>query len=411
MKNEGSPRARSAIKRLGEPSGFGIRHSFAIWHSSFVILCLPFLAPAAATSPYSLRWNAKTSPATVEVAGTSQATIHQLTDANWQTEDWQKLLSVYAVDSLADLSVPAMLGNYYVADGLIRFLPSFPLERGVTYRAVFRPAGLPGAEKNRSPDVVSTFFLPANQHQPATVVARIYPSAKVLPANLLKFYVQFSAPMRRGHIYEHIRLLDETGKAVELPFLEIDEELWNPEMTRLTLFIDPGRIKRGVQPLEEIGPVLEAGKSYTLIIDRSWQDAEGNPLKESYRKSFKAGSAAREPLRIESWRINPPAGGSGRPLRIRFPAPLDHALAQRMIQVTDKEGNLVPGKASLTDAECQWSLTPEKPWSAGSYRIVAQTAIEDLAGNNIGKPFEVDLFEGVQPLLSNPTVSLAFEVK
>jgi hypothetical protein len=48
-----------------------------------------------------------------------------------------------------------------------------------------------------------------------------------------------------------------------------------PDMTRLTLFIDPGRIKRGVAPLEEIGPALHAGKRYTLEIDSGWHDASG----------------------------------------------------------------------------------------------------------------------------------------
>jgi hypothetical protein len=60
-------------------------------------------------------------------------------------------------------------------------------------------------------------------------------------------------------------------------------------MTRLTLFIDPGRIKRGVLPLEEVGPSLEAGKSYTLVIDREWIDGSGNPLQESFEKTFKVG--------------------------------------------------------------------------------------------------------------------------
>jgi hypothetical protein len=374
-------------------------------------LAVPLLSATAATSPYSLRWSTNTSPAIVEAAGLSEATLRQLTDANWQTADWQKLLSIYAVDSLADPRVPAMLGSYRVADGSVRFQPRFPLEPGVTYRAVFRPAMLPPATANHSPDVLSTFRLPTKQHQLATIVARIYPSAKVLPANLLKFYLHFSAPMRRGHIYEHIQLLDEAGQIVELPFLEIDEELWNPEMTRLTLFIDPGRIKRGVQPLEEIGPVLEPGKSYTLIIDRAWQDAEGNPLKESYRKPFQAGPPAREPLATETWRITRPPAGSRRPLRIRFPAPLDQALALRMLQVTDHDSRLVLGETRLTDSERQWTFTPAKPWPAGSYRLVVQTAIEDLAGNNIGKPFEVDLFDDVQPRLSNATISLFFEVK
>ncbi len=50
--------------------------------------------------------------------------------------------------------------------------------------------------------------------------------------------------MSRGDSYRHIQLRDAKGKAVELPFLELGEELWNPDMTRLTLFIDPGRVKR-----------------------------------------------------------------------------------------------------------------------------------------------------------------------
>ena len=40
-----------------------------------------------------------------------------------------------------------------------------------------------------------------------------------------------------------------------------------------------------------------------------------------------------------------------------------------------------------------------------------RTTIEDLAGNNIGKSFEVDLFEGVQRRLTNSTVKLPFEVR
>jgi len=92
--------------------------------------------------------------------------------------------------------------------------------------------------------------------------------------------------------FEHIHLRDEAGQPVELPFLEIDEELWNPDMTRLTLFIDPGRIKRGVKPLEEIGPALEESKRYTLEIDAAWHDSAGLPLRESFLKPFRAGAPA-----------------------------------------------------------------------------------------------------------------------
>ena len=360
-----------------------------------------------------LRWNTNSNQTIVEVAGLSEKTIRQLHEANWQVEDWEKLLSVYAGqrDSIASPGLPAMLGSYCVVDGFIRFQPKFPLEPGVVYRAVFRPARLPGGAESGATDVDSTFLLPTEQRAPTTTVTHVYPSADVLPENLLKFYVHFSAPMRRGHIYEHIQLRDEAEKPLELPFLEIDEELWNPEMTRLTLFIDPGRIKRGVQPLEEIGPVLEAGKKYTLVIDRGWQDARGYPMRKTFRKRFKAGPPDREPIVTSAWHILPPRAGSPDAVRIRLPKPLDHALALRMIRVADSEGRFLPGEASLIIDEREWIFAPAKAWSAGSYHIVVQTLIEDLAGNNIGKPFEIDLFDGVERRLTKETVSLAFQVE
>ncbi len=101
------------------------------------------------------------------------------------------------------------------------------------------------------------------------------PRATILPENLLRFYIHFSAPMSRGEAYHRIKLLDATGKPVADPFLELGEELWSNDGTRFTLLFDPGRIKRGLKPREEVGPVLEAGKSYCLVIDRDWPDATG----------------------------------------------------------------------------------------------------------------------------------------
>ena len=47
----------------------------------------------------------------------------------------------------------------------------------------------------------------------------------------------------------------------------------------------------------------------------------------------------------------------------------------------------------------------------GPHTVQVQTTIEDMAGNNIGKAFEVDLFDGVQRRLTNSTVRLPFEIK
>ena len=36
-------------------------------------------------------------------------------------------------------------------------------------------------------------------------------------------------------------------------------------------------------------------------------------------------------------------------------------------------------------------ITPQKPWVAGDYDIQINPRLEDLAGNSIERPFEVDL--------------------
>lgn len=342
------------------------------------------------------------------MTGGDAKTLLELRAASWGVAQWQKLLAVHVEqgDALGSVGMPLMLGTYRVRDKDIQFEPQFPLEPGLRYVAAFYPERLPGSAGG--PIVSATFQLPRREATPSTVVTRIFPTADTLPENLLKFYVHFSAPMSRGHIYDHIHLRNAAGKDVELPFLEIDEELWNPQMTRLTLFIDPGRIKRGVRPLEEIGPSLEQGQRYTLWIDSAWQDANGVGLKESFRKAFLVGPDDREPVNPGRWNIQPPQAGTREPLTVLFPEPLDHALAQRVIRVVDGRNRTVEGTITLADQERRWNFAPAKPWLDAVYAVSVQKTIEDLAGNNIGKTFEVDLFEGVEKQFTNSTIQLPF---
>ena len=57
------------------------------------------------------------------------------------------------------------------------------------------------------------------------------------------------------------------------------------------------------------------------------------------------------------------------------------------------------------------AFTPDNIWRHGRYQIIIQNTLEDLAGNNIGKPFDVDLFEGVERRLPTKTVKLSFEIQ
>jgi hypothetical protein len=182
-------------------------------------------------------------------------------------------------------------------------------------------------------------------------------------------------------------------------------------MMRLTLFIDPGRIKRGVKPLEEIGPSLEAGQRYTLVIDRDWHDAAGQPLAETFRKEFTVVAPDRTPPDPKHWTIRAPAANSREPLVVEFDEPLDAALAQRLIRVRAGNQNLALATSRLANAERELHLVPLEPWPRGTLQLRVVTIIEDLAGNNVGKPFEVDAFDGVERRLTNDVVSLAFEIK
>jgi len=300
---------------------------------------------------------------------------------------WSSVLAVYAGEG----DVPSLVGAYSIENGALAFHPKYPLAPGMHVRAVFR-------SKETAFDIPK-----ATPPVPTTRVAHVYPTTNVLPENQLKFYVYFSAPMQNGDAWSHIHLLDAAGKAVELPFLEIEQELWNPEHTRLTVLFDPGRIKRGVRPLAEVGPSIQQGKTYTLLIDREWRDGRGAPLAEPYRKQFGVEAPDREPVHPAKWRITPPRAGSTDPLVLEFPEPLDYAMLQHAITVRG-----VAGKIEVTRGEMEWRFTPDQPWKAGEHNIDVRTALEDLAGNRVGRPFDVDTFEPITPTISRETVALSF---
>jgi hypothetical protein len=307
---------------------------------------------------------------------------------------WDSVFSVYA----GGADVPPMLGAYSVEGGALVFRPRFPLASGVKYRAVFRISG--------SAPLEAVFDGPKPVAAPATRVARVYPSGAVLPSNQLRLYVYFSAPMQRGGVWEHIKLLDESGKPLMLPFLEIDQELWNPDHTRLTILFDPGRIKRGVTPQQEMGPAIVEGKRYTLVIDGGLRDARGVPLRQAFRKEFRGTAAIRTAIGLQQWKITAPSAGSRAPLVVDFPRPLDYGLLEHVMSVKD-----VPGSVSIEAGETRWRFTPSQPWRAGDHTLVIDMALEDQAGNRIGRPFDVDIFNDVTERISKEITTLSFRVR
>ena len=235
----------------------------------------------------------------------------------------------------------------------------------------------------------------------APAVEAIFPSGDALPANHLKFYLHFSEPMRQGVFLLHCRLLDERGKEVPEPFRET--ELWSDDARRLTLWLHPGRQKTGVNLNVELGPVLDPHRRYTLVISGKWPSDAGAPLGAEVRKTFRTLERATQQLDTAAWQISPPRVGTTKPLSLRFLAPLDHALLLRCLRVENVEGRI-----ATEDHERVWTFTPAHPWTSGSHRVLVESKLEDLAGNSLARPFEVDL-DAAPPPARPPVLAIPFQ--
>jgi len=314
-------------------------------------------------------------------------------------DGWSSVFRVYA-GSPHD---PPMLGSYAVRDHELAFRPRFPISTGVRYHAIFQSA---------SERAEADFDGTPSARNAITRVERIYPSILVLPSNALRLYIYFSAPMSRGEAWQHIRLIDlSRNRPVELPFLELEQELWDQNNQRLTVLFDPGRIKRGLVPTTTIGPAIVEGKQYKLMIDRGWHDARGVGLIEGSEKIFRGGPSDRIPPAPRNWRVTAPRSGSADPLVITFPKPMDYVLLQRMIGIFDAQGAEIAGKIAIAENETRWSFTPNEPWKSGAYRVTADNTLEDISGNHLDRPFDVDIFETVTKHISASSTSIKFSIR
>jgi hypothetical protein len=56
--------------------------------------------------------------------------------------------------------------------------------------------------------------------------------------------------------------------------------------------------------------------------------------------------------------------------------------------------------------ESRWLFTPHEPWTAGDYRLVVDTAPENLVGNGIARAFDIVVFEQVHDPIASSTMAL-----
>jgi len=286
------------------------------------------------------------------------------------------LLQVYL---LQENDQQAIFGEHSFSKGSVIFRPLIPFTRGLTYEAIISIRDsvrftIPVLDQNSGPDFLA-----------------VYPTQDSLPDNLLKIYLKFSKPMRVGQSLKYIDILKNGVDTIPDVFLDLQPELWNYDGTMLTLWLDPGRIKRVLQPNRKLGVPLERESAYQLVISADWIDTQGATLRQSYTKQFfviQRDSLSPDPLK---WTINAPEGGTRNPLRVNFHESLDYTLALEAIHIIDAAGSPVPGTTVLEDEESVYQFTPEGSWSRGSYFLKCEARLEDLVGNNLNRPFDHDL--------------------
>jgi len=316
--------------------------------------------------------------------------FRQLIVDQLSTEDWQKL-SNYKKVSQQVLSIqlnqepndalpsPAMLGKYRLNNRQIIFQPILPFQAGQSYTA-----DLLG-------QYTFDFFVPKKTNKTAPLLTGISPSAKQVPANLLKIYLHFSQKMSEGQAYKHLSLIDQKGHKVEGAFLELYPELWDKEKRRLTIWFDPGRVKRNLGPNQQTGSPLEPGQVYRLQIDAHWPNAEGIPLGKNYEYNWQVEKAVYQTPKLEQWQYEWPAPNSLGPLKIKFDRSMDRAVAMKAFSIFNADDDLFPGHFEMEQNETVLLFYPKQVWSSGHYHVQVAAYLEDLAGNNLNRPFDLDL--------------------
>ena len=351
--------------------------------------CLVLLASTSCSRSPSIRLDTTNPSRTfIEVVGLPRADLTALSKANLSPDEWSALLHVtLRSDTSRSLSeIPGMAGRYSAEDSL-RFWPSFPFDGGREYEVRFDPSRVSRVTLSATA-LHATVSIPGTARSPSTHVATVYPTSDVIPENLLRMYVRFSAPMGQQGGRDHVTFFDDSGREVPDVVVPLDTDLWNAERTRYTVILDPGRVKREILPNRDMGRALHEGAGVTIVVKREWPDAHGLPLTSEYRRRFVIGPAEEDALNTMQWRVAPPTVGTRDPVTVTFPKPLDFGLLQRSLSVERGASNIA-GRGGVGPAEIWWQFVPDSEWQRGPYMLKVEPVLEDLAGNRIGRAFEV----------------------
>ncbi len=269
-----------------------------------------------------------------------------------------------------------VFGRWSIRDGFWIFEPYYSLPFATGFKVL------------REGEELYTFITPAGSTDVPQVLA-IHPARDTLPANLLKMQIVFSAPMRSGVSSNYIRW-SRSGVEIESLFLDLSPELWNPSYDTLTMWLNPGRIKRDLIPNKTMGNPLDSGKEYTVYVLPGWPSASGNSIDKGFSKTFYVEEFDVAEINPEDWKLQLPSAGSAENLVITTDGILDLYSALNGLEIRDNSGRRIVGSFGF-DAKGNITFDPVNSWLKGEYVLFIDESIEDMAGNRQDRLFDEDL--------------------
>jgi len=267
------------------------------------------------------------------------------------------------------------------------FTPIIPFTSGEIY------------EVFKNDQVYFDFSVPEVERLQAPKLLGIYPKTDTVPENLLKMYFTFDSPMQQTRpTLDFIKIYNTIEhKEVEI-FLPLKNELWNRDKTRLTLWLDPGRIKKDLIPNLERGIPIQQGNTYKIEVSPALEDQDGNALYKTYSKSFYVDERDEVKPHVNSWQLTVPDKHTKSGLGINFHEFLDAFLVEETINIYKNEAE-IQGSFFISKKANSVVFIPVQPWKKGNYQIKIESRLEDLAGNNLNRLFDEDLTQNKE--LSN----------
>lgn len=291
-----------------------------------------------------------------------------------------------------------ILGKIKEKENTVYFIPLVPFGWNQKYTVFYN-------------HTIRYFSLPIPKDYESLKISKIFPSASRLPSNILKWYIKFSKPINKNNIYKYIRFVSDSGDTIPRAILPLENALISDDGTLLTIWVEPGRQKRNLIPNKQLGSVFSNNKKYQLVISKEIKDTNGVSMLEDFYKQFIIINADRNKPNIRNWQIKIPIADSMSDLLIYFEESIDYGSSIDNILILDDKGQSVKGDCTLLNEEKIFSFKPKKQWKKGKYEIYFDSAIEDLAGNNLNRLFDDEIHNTSKIITPSQNHKLEFIIK